>query len=68
MDYQIENLTTCDNCGRLYNGSVRQYYCSHCDKYFYICPSCALAGAHCKYCAIALKHSVERNKKPVLRY
>jgi hypothetical protein len=60
MGYEIESLTTCDNCARLFDGSIRRHYCEHCDRYYFICPSCAARGAHCRYCGIPLKNSSER--------
>jgi hypothetical protein len=62
MNTKIEKMLTCDNCARLYNGKVRRHYCSHCDKYFYICPACSAKGAHCRFCGVPLKNSVEKRK------
>jgi len=59
---QIETLITCDNCARLFNGTIKRHYCEHCEKYFFICPSCATKVAHCRYCGIPLKKSSERQK------
>ena len=60
MPYETETLTTCDNCARLYSGTIRRHYCEHCNQYFFICPACAARGAHCRYCGVPLKSSAER--------
>ena len=60
MPYETETLTTCDNCARLYSGTIRRHYCEHCNQYFFICTSCAARGAHCRYCGIPLKNTAER--------
>ena len=67
MVIEIEALTTCDNCARLFYQTVKKYYCEHCDKYFYICPACVKDGANCRYCGIPLKRSSEKLSKLVMR-
>lgn len=48
-------IATCDNCASLFKETVRRFHCDHCQKYYYICPSCAVKGAHCRFCGIPLK-------------
>ena len=67
MEISIEALTTCDNCARLFEGSIRKYFCEHCEMEFFICPVCESKGAHCRYCGIPLKRSSKRYKKLVLK-
>lgn len=50
---------TCETCGRVFKASVKRYYCSHCNKYFYVCPSCAEAEAKCRFCGVPLKRKTE---------
>ena len=66
MFTQIETLTTCDNCARLFNSTNKRLYCDHCEKLFTICPACAAKGANCRYCGIPLKKSSEMAKYFVL--
>lgn len=58
----IDTLVTCDNCARLFEERVRRYYCAHCDRYYFICPTCAAAGPHCRFCGIPLKRSSEKKR------
>ncbi len=62
MEKILETYVTCDNCARLFKETMRRYYCVHCDKYFYICPTCSENGAHCRYCGVPLKRSTEKRK------
>jgi len=46
---------TCDCCRTVYRCISKKHYCSHCDKYYYICSRCQENTAHCPSCGIALK-------------
>ena len=51
---------TCDNCARLFKETIRRYHCDHCNKYYFICPSCEARGAKCRFCGIPLKRKSEK--------
>lgn len=53
------NEVTCDSCARLYKAASKRHYCSHCDKYYYICQSCADSAPKCRFCGVPLKRKSE---------
>lgn len=53
---------TCDNCAKLYMAVRRNHYCDHCNKYFFICPSCEELLAKCRFCGVPLKKRREPNQ------
>ncbi len=59
MENVIVNEATCESCGRIFMAASKRYYCSHCDKYFHICPSCSDNKAKCRFCSIPLKRKME---------
>jgi len=61
------NEATCESCGRVFQASAKRYYCSHCNKYYYVCSSCADAKAKCRFCGIPLKRRVEPQVVPARR-
>ena len=60
MENENMNEATCECCGRVYLASVQRHFCSHCNKYYYVCNSCADSQAKCRFCGIPLK----RKSKP----
>ena len=50
---------TCDCCSRPFMAVRRRAYCFHCNKYFYVCPSCASNLPKCRYCGIPLARKIE---------
>jgi hypothetical protein len=60
MGHATDPVATCDSCARLFKETVKRYHCDHCQKYFFICPSCAAKGAKCRFCGIPLKRKAER--------
>jgi hypothetical protein len=59
MEKERINEATCETCGRIFSASVKRYYCSHCNKYYHVCSSCAEADAKCRFCGIPLKRKTE---------
>ena len=53
---------TCESCGRVFMAASKRYYCTHCDKYYHVCPSCSDKLAKCRFCGIPLKKKVEPQK------
>ena len=62
MEKATVSEATCESCGRVFMAASKRYYCSHCDKYFHICPSCSGVKANCRFCGIPLKRRVEPRK------
>jgi len=64
----VEKITTseatCDNCARVFQATAKRYYCSHCNKYFYICTGCAEMEPKCRFCGIPLKRRTEPQFTP----
>jgi hypothetical protein len=48
------NEVTCDCCAKIFHGTSKRGYCTNCDKYFYVCNSCAENLAKCRFCNIPL--------------
>jgi hypothetical protein len=59
MENNHTKEATCDNCSRVFQATVKRHYCSHCNKYYYVCNSCADSNAKCRFCGIPLKRRVE---------
>jgi len=55
MSVKVDNIVTCDVCGRLFKEVRKRYYCEHCNKYFFVCPVCKENMSICTYCGIPLK-------------
>lgn len=53
------NEATCESCGRIFTAGVKRYYCSNCNKYFHVCPTCGKAHAKCRFCGVQLKRKSE---------
>jgi hypothetical protein len=49
------NEATCDCCGTVYRSISKKHYCTHCDKYYYVCTRCHENQAGCPSCGITLK-------------
>lgn len=67
MENLIRTEATCDNCARVFNTTVKRHYCAHCDKFFYICSSCADVEAKCRFCGVPLKKRTEPQFTPAAR-
>ncbi len=62
LDYDA-SYKTCDICRKEYKTEVRRYYCEHCDKYFYVCPTCEKRDKiPCIFCGVGLKKKREPAK------
>ncbi len=48
------NDVTCESCGKLFKAGIKRHHCTHCDKYFHICGSCADIRPKCRFCSIPL--------------
>jgi hypothetical protein len=59
MEQIITNEATCDNCARVFRATAKRYYCAHCNKYYYICASCAEMEPKCRFCGVPLKRRTE---------
>ena len=59
MENENMNDATCESCGRVFLATTKRYYCSHCNKYYYVCTSCADEHAKCRFCSIPLKRKSE---------
>lgn len=59
MDQINTKEATCDNCARVFQATARRYYCPHCDKYYFICASCAETEPKCRFCGVPLKRRSE---------
>ena len=62
------NEATCDTCGRLFMTTVKRFHCSHCDRYFHVCPSCRSEIPKCRYCGVVLKRKSETQPNRMLRH
>lgn len=60
---------TCDSCGRLFEAAIKRFHCSHCDKFFHVCPSCVEKQPKCRFCGVPLKKRREpqAQKREALR-
>jgi hypothetical protein len=58
----VDNIVTCDICGRLFKEVRKRYFCTHCKKYYYVCPICKEIASKCSYCGISLM----RKSEPVI--
>ncbi len=59
MDYEV-GFKTCESCRKDFKIIRRRFWCEHCNKYFYICPTCM--GKYripCPYCGTGLKKKAE---------
>ncbi len=54
---------TCESCGGVFKSGIKRYYCSHCDKYYHICGSCADFRPKCRFCSIPLVKKREPQKQ-----
>ncbi|MBI9097731.1 MAG: hypothetical protein JEY91_04610 [Spirochaetaceae bacterium] len=59
MEKESVNEATCDNCARVFAATAKRYYCTHCNKFYYICNSCVEAEPKCRHCGIPLKRRTE---------
>ncbi len=51
--------STCDCCGKVYMAGARRHYCSHCDKFYYVCKSCVDNQPKCRLCNVPLMRKRE---------
>lgn len=52
--YELKEAT-CDSCRTVYRAVSKKHYCSHCNKYYYLCKRCNENLAGCPDCGIVLK-------------
>lgn len=63
LDYD-NSLKTCDVCRKEYKADYRRHHCEHCDKYFFVCPTCAKREkTPCRICGVALVKKREPLKR-----
>jgi hypothetical protein len=60
--HDLEALATCESCARLFKEKTRHYYCSTCERYYFVCRECAKYGPHCRFCGASLKKRTEIKK------
>jgi hypothetical protein len=81
--YELKEAT-CDCCRTVYRAVNKKYYCSHCNKYYYVCNRCSEELPQCPGCGVPLKkkslplnmmkgengieHSLKMNNQKRVRY
>lgn len=56
--YELKEAT-CDCCRTVFRAISKKHYCSHCNKYYYVCNRCSENDPNCPDCGVPLKRKTQ---------